>query len=287
VLSIGVAASLACLLARARRKIQERARHSESRVRLHLVGAGPGDPELLTLAAVRALGEADLIVADFLVPETLIQRFVRKSTRILVANNKVKGKAHEAQMELQQWALEGLEQGLDVVRLKGGDPFLYGRGGEEVAFFAERGYRVEVIPGLSSSMVAPTSMGIPVTTRNFADQFVVATLHGKRDSTPGVPSPYRPNRTVVFLMSVARIDKLRNELLAAGYPSDLPVSIAERGTMEGQRNFHTTIQSIVEDVERVQLQSPAVIAVGGTAGNVAGLPTKVHWRNGGAVFEAK
>ena len=253
-------------------------------VRLHLVGAGPGDPELLTLAAVRALGNADLIVADFLVPDTIISRFVKRGTKVLVANNKIKGRAHEAQEELQQWTLEGLQQGLDVVRLKGGDPFLYGRGGEEVQYFATRGYKSEVIPGVSSSMVAPLSMGIPVTTRGYADQFVVATLHGKRDSSPGVPSPYRPNRTVVFLMSVARIERLVMELTEAGYPLDLGVSVAERATMPGQRHMHSTIGRLVEDVKAFGLQSPSVIAVGGTAGNTANLPLVETWENGGAVF---
>ena len=259
--------------------------HWKQRVRLHLVGAGPGDPELLTLAAVRALRETDLIVADTLVPESIIERFVRKDTKVLVAN-KVKGKAHEAQMELQQWTLEGLQKGLDVVRLKGGDPFLYGRGGEEVQFFASKGYQAEVIPGISSSMVGPLSIGVPVTTRNFADQFTVATLHGKRDSTPGVPSPYRPNRTVVFLMSVSRIDQLVQGLTEAGYPASLGVSVVERATLPNQRSMHTTIHQLMEDVVKFDLKSPSIIIVGGTAGNRAGLPQVIRWENGGVVFDS-
>lgn len=249
-------------------------------VRLHLVGAGPGDPELLTLAAVKAIAEADLIIADTLVPQTVLERFVRPETEILTAN-KFKGNAHEAQDELQLWTLQGLEKGLNVVRLKGGDPFLYGRGGEEVIFFAEKGYAVRVIPGISSAIAGPLAIGIPVTSRNYADQLVVATLHGKRDSTPGVPSPYRANRTVVFLMSVSRVDKLVLGLLEADYPSDLPVSIVERATMSDQRSMNCTIENLIESVEKFGLQSPSIIIVGGSAGNAANLPSVLKWANGG------
>jgi uroporphyrin-III C-methyltransferase len=253
---------------------------------VHLVGAGPGDPELLTLAAVRALRECDMIVADVLVPEAVYTSYIGKDVRVRVAN-KVKGQAHEAQEELQLWTLEGLQKGLDVVRLKGGDPFLYGRGGEEVNYFIKHGFNVEVVPGLSSSMVGPMSMGVPVTTRGFADQFAVATLHGRRGETPGVPSPYRPNRTVVFLMSVSRLHKLVEQLLAAGYPPSLPVSCVEKATTEQQRSMHTTIRQFLEDAAKFKLESPAVIIVGGTAGNAAGLPGQITWARGGVTYHAQ
>ena len=281
----GVAAASLVMYLLQYRKSSNISQKRSGRARLHLVGAGPGDPELLTLAAVRALREADLIVTDVLVNQEVLHSYAKKDARILIAN-KTKGNAHEAQDELQQWTLDGLLEGLDVVRLKGGDPFLYGRGGEEVQFFTAHGFDVEVIPGLSSSMVGPMSMGIPVTTRGYADQFVVATLHGKRDTTPGVPAPYRPNRTVVFLMSVARLNKLVEQLLDAGYPANLNVSIAEKATTVAQRNLHTTIGSLLADAEKFNLQSPAAIAVGGTAGNKAGLPSKVEWSQGGVLFVA-
>lgn len=282
---VGTASLLVYVRTRIKSKRLRGPGKSRRSARLHLVGAGPGDPELMTLAAVRAIREADMIVADVLVAQTIIDSYVGKHAEIKVAN-KTKGNAHEAQEELQQWTLEGLQRGLDVVRLKGGDPFLYGRGGEEVQYFSAKGFDVEVIPGLSSSMVGPMSMGIPVTTRGFADQFAVATLHGRRDTTPGVPSPYRVNRTVVFLMSVARLNHLVEQLVAAEYPKDLPVSVVERATTSNQRNFNTTINSLLIDAENFKLASPAIIVVGGTAGNVANLPTNVSWDRGGVTYHA-
>jgi uroporphyrin-III C-methyltransferase len=279
--SMGLVAAGITFLKQERRQLLDRKKRRD--VRLHLVGAGPGDPELLTLAAARVLSNADLIVADILIPQSILDKYVKKKTTIRIAR-KVKGKAHEAQEELQQWTLEGLEQGLDVVRLKGGDPFLYGRGGEEVQFFTMKGYKVEVIPGLSSSMVGPMAAGIPVTMRNHADQFVIATLHGKRDTTPGVPSPYRSNRTVVFLMSVARIEKLIQDLLVAGYPSCLPVTIIEKATMPEQRTLETSVATLSDDLKDFHLQSPAIIVVGGTAGNAARLPSVIGWQDGGVIY---
>lgn len=260
-------------------------RKTNKRKILHLVGAGPGDPELLTLAAVRALENADLIVADFLTPMDLILRFARKDAKIIIANNKTKGNAHEAQEEIQQWTLEGLLDGMDVVRLKGGDPFLYGRGGEEALAFTKMGFQVEVIPGISSSMAGPLSAGIPVTMRGHADQFMVCTLHGKRDALYGVPSPYRANRTLVFLMSVSRIHLLVAQLLESGYPEDLPMAIVERAMLPGGRVLRdVTVGTVLHKLEQFHLQSPSIIMVGGTAGG-CGLPThNLEWSQGGLTF---
>lgn len=252
--------------------------------KLHLVGVGPGDPELLTLAAVRALGEADLVIADFLTPAALLERFVSRRARVLVANNKTKGNAHEAQEEIQRWTLEGLVMGLDVVRVKGGDPFLYGRGGEEALAFTKMGFEVEVIPGISSSMAGAMSAGIPVTMRGHADQFMVCTLHGKRDSLYGVPQPFRENRTLVFLMSVSRIELLVEGLVQSGYPLDLPVAIVERAMLPGSRTLRDMqLGNVLARLEGFDLQSPSVILVGGTASG-CGLPPNVRWERGGVTY---
>lgn len=145
---------------------------------LVLVGAGPGHVSLLTLAALAAIAEADLVVADRLIPaETL--RLCRGQ---LVVAQKEYGRAHVAQEEIHAACLKGLQRGWRVVRLKGGDPFVFGRGGEELLHFRQLGYRVRVVPGISSSLSAPLLAGIPVTHRGIADQILVATAHGKDDS---------------------------------------------------------------------------------------------------------
>lgn len=260
-------------------------RPTSAEPRLHLVGAGPGDGQLLTLAAAKRLRDADVVIADFLIPQEVLKAHVNSRAKVLIATNKTKGRAYEAQVELEEWTLEALQQGLDVVRLKGGDPFLYGRGGEEVEYFCSLGYKVEVIPGISSSLAGTLAAGVPVTTRGFADQVTIATLHGKRDTTPGVPSPYRRNRSVVFLMSVARLGLLQNQLLQAGYPADLGVTIVENATLsQKQRVFHTNIERILDDSTAHKLESPAVILVGGTAGNIIKLSTNIQWLDGGVTF---
>lgn len=231
--------------------------------RIRLVGAGPGSAELLTRAAYRALQEADLILADRLVsPEVLACASPHAEVRIA---NKCKGSADPAQSELHRWVLQGLAEGKDVVRLKGGDPFMYGRGGEEVAAFCAQGYDVEVVPGISSALSAPLAGGIAVTTRGVADQLMVCTAHGKGGSVPDVP-PFRHGRSTVFLMGVSRLEKLCAALAAEGWPDDLPVAVVERATTKAQRQVEGTLATIAAVVRAANVNSPASIVVGEAVG---------------------
>ncbi|KAK9763043.1 uroporphyrin-III C-methyltransferase [Basidiobolus ranarum] len=161
--------------------------------RIALVGAGPGDPDLLTIGAKKALMEADLVLADRLIHPQILE-LTEGEVRIA---RKTKGRSDQAQDELQEWALEGLLQGKKVVRLKIGDPFLFGRGGEEILYFREHGFTPEVIPGISSALSAPMVANVPVTIRGYADQLLITTGRGEKGSMPDIPV-YSPMRTTVF-----------------------------------------------------------------------------------------
>ena len=185
-----------------------------SRGRIILAGSGPGHPDLLTRATYRAIQGADLILADKLVPAGVLDLIPRR-TQVVIAR-KFPGNADQAQDELLEQALGAVREGKTVLRLKQGDPFVYGRGGEEVAFFRRHGLAeadggIAVLPGITSALSAPLFAGVPVTQRDVADQILVCTGTGKKGRAPDPPG-YRPGRTVVFLMALHRIAGLVGEL---------------------------------------------------------------------------
>jgi uroporphyrin-III C-methyltransferase len=251
-----------------------------------LVGAGPGDPELLTLSAVAALQRATVVISDVLVCEEIISRFVRSGTTVLIANKR-KGFAHPAQEEINQWMLDSYNQGNYVVRLKGGDPFLYGRGTEEIQFLHKHHVDVEVIPGISSALAGPLACGVSVTSRGIADQFLVATAHGKNDKIPDIP-PYFSGRTVVFLMSVSRLGDLCSRLksdTSIPYPLDTPVRIVENATKcDKQRSILGTISTIVQLAEENKIKSPSIIIIGTCALGVGS--SSAEWKSGHVLLKA-
>lgn len=223
-----------------------------------LVGAGPGDPELLTVKAVRAIQSADLVLADRLVPRDVL---ALASCEVRVARKRC-GKADLAQAELDAWGLEALRLGKRVVRLKNGDPFLFGRGGEEAVIYSTAGFDVDVIPGISSSLSAPMSAGIPATMRDVADQVLVCTGHGKQDRFPNLPE-FCDHRTTVFLMAIGRLDGLCEALQSEkGYPSDLPAAIIHSATMADALTIRSTLGEIAAEVNRLGVKPPGTLVLG-------------------------
>ncbi|ORX88171.1 hypothetical protein K493DRAFT_319555 [Basidiobolus meristosporus CBS 931.73] len=222
-----------------------------------LVGAGPGDPDLLTIAAKKALIEADLVLADRLIHPQILE-LTEGEVRIA---RKTKGRSDEAQDELQEWALEGLLQGKKVVRLKIGDPFLFGRGGEEIVYFREHGFSPKVIPGISSALSAPMVANVPVTIRGYADQLLITTGRGEKGSMPDIPA-YSPMRTTVFLMAVGRVGVLSEELKARGYPDDCPVVFVERSNCPEERTIFATIATMETISKNEGVVPPSVIVIG-------------------------
>ncbi|POS81318.1 uroporphyrin-III [Diaporthe helianthi] len=197
---------------------------ASARGRVILAGSGPGHPDLLTRATYKAIQSADIILADKLVPEGVLDLIPRR-TPVSIAR-KFPGNADKAQEELLEQAIAGVRQGKTVLRLKQGDPFIYGRGGEEVDYFRQHGLsdRVLVLPGITSSLSAPLFAGIPPTQRDVADQVLVCTGTGKKGKPP-TPPEFLASRTVVFLMALHRITGLVAELT-----QHLPTELERKGT---------------------------------------------------------
>jgi uroporphyrin-III C-methyltransferase len=231
----------------------------ERKGRIILAGSGPGNPDLLTRAAYKAIQSADLILADKLVPAPILDLVPRRAT-VHIAR-KFPGNADRAQEELLEWGLAGLQQGKVVVRIKQGDPYIYGRGGEEFAFFREHGYVPTVLPGITSALSAPLFAGIPATHRGVADQVLVCTGTGRKGA-PLDPPEYVASRTIVLLMSLHRLQALIDSLVAKGYPADLPVAVLERASCPDQRVIRTTIQHVCTAVEEEGSRPPGLLVVG-------------------------
>ncbi|MBX2801463.1 MAG: uroporphyrinogen-III C-methyltransferase [Myxococcales bacterium] len=228
--------------------------------RIRLVGAGPGDPELLTVAAGRALREAHVVFADRLVPDAILA-LVTGELRIV---RKRHGTADRVQSRLDEQVLREAAAGRDVVRLKSGDPFVFGRGEEELTAYRAHGIAAEVIPGITSALAAPALAGIPATRRGAADRVLIATAAGQRHTLPALPR-FDADTTVVLLMGVGRLPDLPRQLAAVGWPADWPAAIVERGGHPDARRTTTRVGELARVARRVGVRAPAVIVLGRVA----------------------
>lgn len=248
---------------------------SASLGRIILAGSGPGHPSLLTLATHSAIQTADLILADKLVPSPVLDLIPRR-TPVQIAR-KFPGNADQAQEELLTTALAAVREGKTVLRLKQGDPYVYGRGGEEVKFFWENGIkgdeRVVVLPGVTSALSAPLFAQITATQRDVADQVLICTGTGKKGKAP-TPPEYVPSRTVVFLMALHRITGLIQELTQpletedadkqtrTLWPLNTPCAVIERASCPDQRVIRTTLERVAEAIETEGSRPPGLLVVG-------------------------
>jgi len=233
--------------------------------RVQLIGAGPGDPELLTQRALEALAEADIVYADRLVPTEILD-LVRGDLRVA---RKFPGRADAAQAELDTGVTEAYRAGKHVVRLKCGDPFVFGRGGEEVATFAAQGIEVEVVPGISSALAAPEAVGIPLTQRGIADRMVLLTGHGSAGREVALPE-FDPGTTVVWLMSMGRLQSIAAKLIREqGFPTNWPVAVIQQATHPGQRAVRAPLHAIAGLVDERGLSAPAVVIMGNVVNQAA------------------
>ncbi|SMR61896.1 unnamed protein product [Zymoseptoria tritici ST99CH_1E4] len=255
----------------------------QSRGRIILAGSGPGHPDLLTTATLKCIRSADLILADKLVPEGVLA-LVPRRTIVFIAR-KFPGNADKAQDELHLKGLEALRQGLTVLRLKQGDPYLYGRGAEEVDFFRSHGYESLVLPGVTSALSAPLFAQIPVTHRGVSDQVVICTGTGRKGASPSPPA-WREAQTVVFLMALHRLGDLITSLIGkkdgetdiagAGYPLTTPCTVIERASCPDQRILRTTLQYVCAAVEEEGSRPPGLLVVGAACGVLKG-PGAATW----------
>ncbi|KAF2703953.1 hypothetical protein K504DRAFT_485427 [Pleomassaria siparia CBS 279.74] len=228
-----------------------------------LAGSGPGNPDLLTRAAHKAILSADLILADKLVPSPILDLVPRRAT-VHIAR-KFPGNADKAQEELLELGLEGLKAGKVVVRIKQGDPYIFGRGGEEYDFFRAHGYIPTVLPGVTSALSAPLFAAIPTTHRGVADQVLICTGTGRKGA-PLDPPEYVASRTVVLLMALHRILPLIESLTAKGYPASTPCAVIERASCQDQRVIRTTLEHVCAAVEEEGSRPPGLLVIGNACG---------------------
>jgi uroporphyrin-III C-methyltransferase len=234
--------------------------------RVYLIGAGPGDPELLTVKAVRALRRCDAVLVDALVNRAVLAH-CRPGVRVVDA-----GKRARAQ-EMSQARTEALmirlaRGGAVVGRVKGGDPFVFGRGGEEVAALRAAGVRVEVVPGVTAGIAVPAAAGIPVTARGIARGVVLVTGQTSDDADVDWAALARSGLTIVVYMGVARARAIAAALMAGGLVPSTPAAAIQAGTLPGQRTVVTTLEALARVVAAQTIESPSVLVIGDVVAGV-------------------
>ncbi|MCU7722996.1 uroporphyrinogen-III C-methyltransferase [Actinoplanes sp. KI2] len=232
-----------------------------------LVGAGPGDPELITVKGRRLLAAADVVVADRLVPGLLLGD-LRPDVEFVDAA-KIPYGPSKAQEEINRILVERALDGKFVVRLKGGDPYVFGRGGEEALACAAAGVPVLVVPGVTSSIAAPALAGIPVTHRGVAHEFTVVSGHVAPDSPQSLvdwPALGRLRGTIVVMMGLKNLPAIADRLIAEGRPGDTPVAVVQEGSTAHQRSLRSTLGAVAADVAEAGLRPPATVVIGDVVG---------------------
>jgi uroporphyrin-III C-methyltransferase/precorrin-2 dehydrogenase/sirohydrochlorin ferrochelatase len=227
---------------------------------VYLIGAGPGDPDLLTLRALQLLQQADVLLYDRLVSPTILDRARREATRIFVGKDV--GDSTLAQERINELMITHARRGLKVARLKGGDPLVFGRGGEEIAAVVRQGIPVTVVPGITSALGAAASAQIPLTLREVSQSVTFAPGHVAVADTLDWPALARSGHTVVFYMAMAQLPALTERLRKAGAPADRPVALVAQATLPTQRVVHGTLADIAETARTGGFAAPALLFVG-------------------------
>jgi len=228
-----------------------------SMAKVYLVGAGPGDPDLLTRKALRLLEQADVILYDRLVSDEILA--LANPLARLIDVGKQQGQQEEIQTEIFTWILRLSRSSSIIVRLKSGDPMVFGRGGEELEFLAQHGIEAEVVPGLSSALAAPALAGIPVTYRGVAASFSV--IAGHRQSLTTLDwSVYKGVDTLIILMGVEHRDVIAHTLIEQGRPASQPVAFLENASTPSERVVESTLELVAR--RQAEVTAPAVMVIG-------------------------
>ena len=243
------------------------------KVSVFIVGAGPGDPGLLTLKAADCLKKADVVVYDRLVSDNILNMVPESAEKIFA------GKAARdhfmAQDEINQTLVDLARQNKMVVRLKGGDPFIFGRGSEEALFLAEHNIDFEIVPGITASAGCGAYAGIPLTHRGYVTGVRFVTGHCREGQHLDLnwKSMADPNTTLVIYMGLINVQKISDELIKAGLPADTPAAGIERGTTADQRTILTTLKNLPTCIERAELKAPSLLIIG----KVVDLANTIAW----------
>ncbi len=224
-----------------------------------LVGAGPGDPELLTLKAVRALREADVVLIDDLVNPALLEHC---PTARLITVGKRGGCRSTPQAFIHRLMLRYARQGKCVVRLKGGDPCIFGRGGEEAAWLRQQGVEVELVNGITAGLAGATNCDIPLTLRGISRGVTLVTAHTQDDSSLNWRALAEGGTTLVIYMGVAKLAEIRQQLLEGGMSDDMPVAMIENASLPQQRECRSSLSRMQDDAQDFALKSPAILVIG-------------------------
>ncbi len=243
--------------------VQHRGRCSVNKGKVYLVGAGPGDPSLITVKGLDCLRRADVVIYDRLIDDSLLDAAPVEAERIYVG--KGRGRRAKEQKEINQLLVSKGREGKTVVRLKGGDPFVLGRGGEEAEALATSHIPFEIVPGVSSALAVPAYAGIPVTDRRLASSFTVITGHEdaeKGKSSISWDKISMGGDTLVFLMGMGNLARIVHQLVENGRPPSTPVAVISQGTGPKQRTIVGTLEDIVSRAAKESFQPPAVVVVG-------------------------
>jgi len=224
--------------------------------KVYLVGAGPGDPELITVKGMKLLQQADVIIYDFLIDQRLLA-YAKKDAELICAG---KSSSYHTmkQEEINQLLAAKAEEQPIVVRLKNGDPFIFGRGAEEAASLAEQNIPFEVVSGVSSAIAVPASAGVPLTHRDYASSVAIITGHRRNDKEVKIVKA----DTLVFLMPVANLERIAERLLEEGKSPETPCVLIEKGTLPGQKVIQGNLATIFKNSKTQEIMPPAVFVVG-------------------------
>ena len=236
---------------------------------VYLIGAGPGDIELLTLKAVKYIKEADVALVDDLIGEE-IKDFIEKECKVseIIEVGKREGRHKKTQDEINKLLVKLAKEGKKVARVKGGDPFVFGRGGEEAEFLAKNGVSFVVVPGISSAIAAPAYAGIPLNHRRFSPAVLILTgreresLDAKEKERINWEEIAKLDATIVILMGISNLERNVSRLLKGGKHPDTPVAIIEKATTPDQRVVEGKLSNIIEIAKREKVRAPAVIVIG-------------------------